>query len=288
LAEVTTHHRTAGRRHLGVVLLVLTYGCVLAFWVLSNEAGRSFDVVTIEAGVKLLLWGSLSLVATMAMRRSTVADALGALGLSWFPSRGVFTAIAATAPMAIVALMAFRGVDPDSFIGNAVVGPLAEEMLFRGFLFGLLVTVAGWRLSTAIATSAFVFGLAHVRDAHMVMTTFARGPGALDYGIAMHASEVLWMRSGGELWWEFVSTRVPALLVGAFPLACGGAALAWITWRWRSLWPAIALHGLMNFWWDVGRSAPNELLAVSQVLAIVLVMALTALVTRRPAQGNGR
>ena len=287
-----TNDRTAGRRHLGVVLLVLTYFCVLAFWMLSNAAGRSFDVVTIEAGVKLLLWGGVCLAATMAMRRASVAGALGALGLYAFPARGVLVAIIATAPMAIVALMAFGGVDADSFAGTTVVGPLAEEVLFRGFLFGLLVTVAGWRLSTAVATSAFVFGLAHVRDADMVLATFSRGH-ILDFGVATSSNDVLWIGSGSDVWWQFLSTRVPELLLLAVPLACGGAVLAWITWRWGSLWPAVALHGSMNLWWDAAGSSRSGLFAVAQVLTMVLVVVLTAWTTKRPVSrplrpGNAR
>jgi len=272
---------------------VLTYFCVLLFWMLSNAAGRSFDVVTIEAGVKLLLWGGICVGATMAMHRATAAGALGALGLYGFPSRGVLAAIAATTPMAIVALMAFRGVDPDSFLGNTVVGPLAEEMLFRGFLFGLLVTVAGWRLSTAVATSAFVFGLAHVRDTDMVLATFTRGGHVLDYGVATSGNDVLWIGAGSDVWWQFLSARVPELLLVAVPLACGGAVLAWITWRWGSLWPAVALHGSMNLWWDVAQSSQSGLFPVAQVLTMFLVVVLTALATKRPASrsrgpGNAR
>lgn len=276
------HRREDSRHHSGVVLLVLTYFCVLAFWILSAPAGRSFDVVTVEAAVKLLLWGAICLVATMVMRRASFMSALSVLGLGGNGFRGVLVSAAATAPMAIAALSSFSGLDPDLIAGNALVGPLAEEMLFRGFLFGSLVSLAGWRVSTAIATSAFVFGLAHVREADMVFATFAHGGNVLDYGVATNGNDVLWIGSGIEVWWSFLTTRVPELVVVAAPLACGGAVLAWITWRWGSLWPAIALHGLMNLWLDVAQSSRSGLLAVAQVLTIVLVVVLTAWATKRP------
>ena len=273
--------------------MLLTYFCVLAFWVLSAPAGRSFDVVTVEAGAKLLLWGAICLAATMVMRRATFMSALSVLGLTRGGFKGVLLSVAATTPMAIAALTSLGRADADLIAGNAMIGPLAEELLFRGFLFGSLVSVAGWRVSTAIATSAFVFGLAHIRDADMVLATFTRGGHVLDYGVATSGNDVLWVGSGGDVWWQFLSTRVPELLIVAVPLACGGAVLAWITWRWGSLWPAVALHGFMNLWWDVARSGRTGLFPVAQVLTMVLVVVLTAWATSRPAaqpraSGNAR
>lgn len=271
------------RRHPGVVLPLLTYLCVVAFWILSAPAGRWFDVVTVEAAVKLLLWGGVCVAATMVMRRATFSSALSVLGLNDRGFRGVLLSAAATTPMAIAALTSLGRADADLIAGNAVVGPLAEELLFRGFLFGSLVSVAGWRVSAAVVTSAVVFGLAHIRDADMVLATFTRGGHVLDYGFATRGNDVLWIGSTGDVWWEFLSTRVPELLIVAVPLACGGAVLAWITWRWGSLWPAIALHGFMNLWWDVARSNGSGLFPVAQVLTMVLAVVLTALATKRPA-----
>lgn len=271
------------RRHLGVVLPLLTYFCVVAFWILSAPAGRLFDVVTVEAAVKLLLWGGICLAATMAMRRATFMSALSVLGLNGSGIKGVILSAAATTPMAIAALASLGRADADLIAGNAVVGPLAEELLFRGFLFGSLVSVAGWRVSAAVATSALVFGLAHIRDADMVLATFTRGGHVLDYGVATSGNDVLWIGAGSDVWWQFLSTRVPELLIVAVPLACGGAVLAWITWRWGSLWPAIALHGFMNLWWDLARSGGSGLFPVAQVLTMVLVVVLTAWATKRPA-----
>ena len=260
---------------------------MVAFWILSAPAGRWFDVVTVEAAVKLLLWGGICLAATMVMRRATFMSALSVLGLNGSGFKGVLLSAAATTPMAIAALTSFGVPDADLITGNAVVGPLAEELLFRGFLFGLLVSMAGWRVSAAVATSAVVFGLAHIRDADMVLATFTRGGHVLDYGVATSGNDVLWIGSGGDVWWQFLSTRVPELLIVAVPLACGGAVLAWITWRWGNLWPAIALHGFMNLWWDLARPSGSGLFPVAQVLTMILVVLLTASATKRPASRPG-
>ncbi len=130
-------------------------------------------------------------------------SALSVLGLTRSGFKGVLLSVAATTPMAIAALTSLGRADADLIAGNAVIGPLAEELLFRGFLFGSLVSVAGWRVSVAIATSAFVFGLAHIRDADMVLATFTRGGHVLDYGVATSGNDVLWIGSGGDVWWQF-------------------------------------------------------------------------------------
>ena len=257
------------------------------FWLLGGPAGRAFDIVTLEAAAKLVLWGGTCLLATMTMLRATPETALRVLGLYGRVSMGGLVSVAATVPMAVVALTASRTVDPDLIAGNAIIGPLAEELLFRGFLFGLLVSLAGWRVSVAIVTSAIMFGMSHVRDADMVITALMRGPDLLGYAITSRGPQVLSIQSGTELWFGFLAERVPSLLARAVPLACGGAALAWITWRWRSLWPAIILHGLMNLWWELARPelmrTPSgfDRLAFAQILAVVLAVALTAFATRK-------
>lgn len=181
-----------------------------------------------------------SVVATMV----AIADGpgaalrtLGLLGRAW-PGAGLM--LLATAPMAILACLGFQGASVEHIVGDALLGPLAEEILFRGFLFGLLVQVANWRLSTAIVFSAVSFGLAHDGD-----------------------------------------------LAQSAALATGGAVMAWLVHRWRSLWPAIALHGAMNLWWDFFTTRRMVVLtsydpmSAAQIATIVLALAITAMKTKR-------
>jgi membrane protease YdiL (CAAX protease family) len=227
------------RRHLGVVLPVVTYLCVWAFWTLSNRTSAAFEGATLEGATKLAMWGVACVATTMATLRCRAPAALAQLGLLAPNMRGVRLVLLATIPMAFVAIPGLRGVNADHILGDALLGPLAEEVLFRGFLFGLLVQVARWRLSTAIAFSAVGFGLAH--------------DGNLAESVA---------------------------------LAAGGAVMAWIVYRWRSLWPAIAFHGAMNFWWVISESERirpaflPDLLSVAQISSVVLALGLTARATR--------
>ena len=64
---------------------------------------------------------------------------LGLLGRAW-PGAGLM--LLATLPMAVLAFLGFQGARIEHIIGDALLGPLAEEILFRGFLFVLLVQVA--------------------------------------------------------------------------------------------------------------------------------------------------
>lgn len=214
------------------------YLSVHAFWTLSESAGASFNNPAVAGAAKLALWGIVSLVATMVVVGCGPRLALRALGLIERGPVGAGLMLLATIPMAILAIAGFRGANLDHIIGDALLGPLAEELLFRGFLFGGLVQVAQWRLSTAIVFSAVGFGLAHDGD-----------------------------------------------LTQSVALAAGGAVMAWLMYRWRSLWPAIALHGAMNMWWEL--FTPDRLptsslnpMSAAQIATIILALGITAVRTK--------
>ena len=222
-----------------MVLLSVVYLSVRAFWALAEWAGASFINPAVEGAAKLAVWGIVSVLTTMAVMRCGPRGSLRALGLLGRGLPGAGLMLLASTPMAILAIAGFRGATLDHALGEALLGPLAEELLFRGFLFGLLVQVARWRLSTAIVFSAVSFGLAHDGN-----------------------------------------------LAQSLALAAGGAVMAWVTYRWRSLWPAIALHGAMNLWWDFSstrRLIPSSFdpMSIAQIATIVLALAITALRTRR-------
>jgi membrane protease YdiL (CAAX protease family) len=164
---------------------------------------------------------------------------------------GVRLALAATLPMVAIASssLGFR-VNIESLISVAILGPFAEEVLYRGFLFQQLWKRARWPVWAAALGSALVFALAHHKD--------------LDEVVALGVLR------------EDLATRF--LVLGPMILAtiAGGCLFAWLTWRWRSLWPAIALHAAINFWWDISAGGADPAIsATAQGLALTLVVALT-------------
>lgn len=120
-----------------------------------------FELGLAEGLLKILLWVVPCLAAIMAVDRATLHESWRALGLDDQP--GYRFGLLATTPMAVVVLFIALGrLNSDELVGSVILGPFAEEVLFRGFLFRRLHFVAGWQPNRAIAASAALFGLAHL------------------------------------------------------------------------------------------------------------------------------
>ena len=151
-------------------------------------------------------------------------DVLSALGLRNFEGRGC--AVAALGSLAMLAGLAIGApappvVDVGSLFDGAVKAALTEELLFRGFAFGLLYRVAGWRFAPAMLTTGAIFGGFHLPAAIL--------GGHLD-----------------QAWGA-------ALLTGV-----GGCWFAWLYARWGfSLWVAITAHLSINLWWALYAAGPT-------------------------------
>jgi len=243
-----------------VRILLLTYVAIRLFWFLSALGGRTTEYVSVEAGLKLALWFLLAAVTAWLLVPRAPAAPIEELGLSAGFVRGLTFGALATIPMMFaVGLLDRKSLHQDLVAGSAIIGPLAEEILFRGFLFRQLVRRAGWPVWAALVLSSIAFGLAHIRnvDAALLM--------AWRYG--------------------FLTTY----LQSSVPYMAAGALFAWVTYRWNSLWPAIALHGLMNFWWDLTKGEHAQpafhldTMSVAQGLSVMLAIALTLRWTRREA-----
>lgn len=196
------------------------------------------------------------------------AALLGALGLSSAPRRGVLLALLGATPMALglslPALRATVGGAMEAAVGGggegvltalltgAVLAPIGEELLFRGYAVGGLLD-AGWSRGRAFVVPGVIFGLLHV-------------PGALAEGLG------------------------PAVMTGAVT-AAGGIWYGWLYLRWgRSVWVALAAHMAMNTWWILGSVGPvagsgGTLPNLGRGLAIALITVLTVRWTRQAASG---
>lgn len=271
----------AVKPHLAVALIAAVYLAVRTFWFISAQNWRALDSAALEAVVKIGLWVVPCVVLLMLPERRTPRAAWKDLGLGGAAAPGLLFGFLATIPMAF-ALGAFSidRLDFDLILNSALVGPFAEEVLFRGFLFWQLVRRAGWSLPGAIGVSAAMFGLAHLRDIDFQLLTVVGGPAA--FGMeAVIGRDVTVIRSAVEMWLGAASRAAYDVTLLVPPYALGGALFAWVTYRWRSLWPAVALHTFMNLWWVLAQGEHPRLefeitpMTIAHGLSIALAVGLT-------------
>ena len=234
-----------------ILPVLFVYALTRLFWWATSAAFLWETPMWTEGAIKTLLWVPPSLLLAMFLRRVSWRHALAELGLTTLAWPGVRLAFAATLPMVAIAStsLGFR-FSVDTMLSVVILGPFAEEVLYRGFLFQQLWRRARWPMWAAALGSALVFAIAHHKD--------------LDEVLALSL-----LRN---------DLATPLLVIGPPILAtiAGGCLFAWLTWRWQSLWPAIALHSAVNFWWDIaGGGADPIIAAASQGLALTLVVALT-------------
>lgn len=173
-----------------------------------------------------------SLGFTASFREALVlAAACSAIVLAW---------IAATsAPIPIEHL-------PIELVRSALLPGIAEEILFRAFLFGFLYRFAGWGFLPAALLSALIFGLEHLYQGSDAMEAL---------GIAV-------LTGVGGVWWAWL----------------------FVEWRWN-IWVPIAFHVLLNSYWtafDVADNAFGGPMAVGvRLLCIAISVVVTVVVARR-------
>jgi membrane protease YdiL (CAAX protease family) len=234
-----------------ILPVVVVYAATRTFWWVTTQPWFWSAPIWLDGAVKVGLWVPPSLLMVYLLRGGTWRDALSELGLTRAAWPGTRLALAATLPMAaMLATAPGIRVNMGSLVSAAVLGPLAEEVLYRGFLFQQLWHRARWPVWAAALGSALVFALAHHKD--------------LDETLVLGV-----LRND-------LTTPLAVLLPPTLATVAGGCLFAWITWRWRSLWPAIALHGAINFWWDLAPQGAGSVIAGStQGVALALMVLLT-------------
>ena len=247
------------------VVLLITTGAYLAFRTMGDSSrllpGSGIDPDLVEALLKVGFWVVPSVLAVRVLHRVGYGGVVGELGLRRRVIAGYGLGLAAMLPMAVLV----AAVGPTysrvvSFVGIALVGPFAEEVLFRGFLLRQLYRRCGWPPLWAIVASALAFGLAHLSNVDWI------GPGLT----SAIASEMLTTIGGG-------------LLFG------------WLAWRWDSIWPAIGLHSCLNLGWALTGASYGALVAyrlrvpaadgallvnTMRFAAVVIALSVTLLATR--------
>jgi membrane protease YdiL (CAAX protease family) len=287
---MTAHAPAAGtvRPHLAVVHIAIVYLAVRAFWTVSAMSWVSRQPPVVETLAKVALWVVPCVLLSVLTIRQSPRASWRDLGLGGAPWRALAFGLAATAPMAVaLAFTPIRPADFDLLLDTVVVGPFAEEVLFRGFLCFQLVRLAGWRIGTAIAVSSTMFALAHLPHIDLWLVNVFRGPVSIGLqSVGGPEGRTVVVVSPLEVWGWVVSHRLDEVLRFGAPYALGGALFAWVAWRWQSLWPAVGLHACMNLWWALAQGESRlqfdvTPMTVAHTAAIALAIGLTLAWPRR-------
>lgn len=248
-----------------ILPVLFVYAVTRAFWWTTTQPWFFSSPLWVEGALKLALWVPQSILLVMVLRGISWRDTLGELGLTAPAWQGTALVSAATLPMAAMVASAWDAhLNLHTLVAGVVLGPIAEEVLYRGFLFQQLWHRARWPVWAAALGSALIFALAHHQN--------------LDEKLALGL-----LRN---------DLAAPLSAIGP-PLAAtvaGGCLFAWITWRWRSLWPAIALHAAINFWWDIAPSRGTDAAtaAVAQGIALALVVIVTWVKTSNRGRSSAK
>lgn len=233
-----------------------TVALYVVFWLAGEFGSPALSAVWNESLLKLALWVVPSIVIVGFMWRMPPVEALRELGLGSNPLPGLALGLLTLIPLVVLWTEArLSAVSAGAIVGTSLLGPFAEEVLFRGLLFRQFLRRGGRSLIWAMAVSALVFGAAH-------LTQFLRDADA------------------------------PAVVNEFAVTMLGGLLLAWIVYRWNSLWPAVAVHSALNFSWQLTQSSVDVTwfaATMMRLASITIAIYVTWRVTRRaPARGLAR
>lgn len=238
-----------------------TIGLYLVFWIAGEFGNPAWSTSLNESLLKAVLWISPTVAILALAYRLSPAGALREIGLVANPLAGIAFGVVSAIPLITLWFgTPLSTVSAPVLAGTSLIGPLAEEVLFRGLLFRQLVRQARRRPVWAMATSAIVFGAAHLT----MFFGFEHGHFSYAYNAA--------------------SPLLPYL--NEFGLtALGGLLFAWITYRWNSLWPAIGLHCCLNLSWQLTHAA-DAVTPFAAATTRLATMTIAVYVTWRATRGK--
>ncbi|MBK9292123.1 MAG: CPBP family intramembrane metalloprotease [Bacteroidetes bacterium] len=173
------------------------------------------------------------------------------LGLNHNPWKAFGFAAVVVSPMLISSALAGRVPDDLTvirLIQATLLAGLMEELLFRGFLFGLLFRFCGWGFVPASLAGALVFGLSHLYQGSNLA----------------EASGVFLVTAMGAVWF------------------------AWLYIEWdNNLWVPVFLHILMNLSWTLFDMSSNALGSVYPNIFRILTIALSIIITLKSFKDRG-
>jgi membrane protease YdiL (CAAX protease family) len=233
-----------------------TVALYVIFWLAGEFGSPALSAVWNESLLKLALWAVPSIVIVGFMWRMPPVEALRELGLATNPLPGVALGLLTLIPLVVLLTQGrLSPVSAGAVVGTSLVGPFAEEVLFRGLLFRQFLRRGGRSVIWSMAVSALVFGSAHLT----LFVGFSHG----------HFSYTPWLDPYIN---EFAVTML------------GGLLLAWIVYRCDSLWPAVGVHSALNFSWQLTQNSSDVTsfaATMMRLASITIAIYVTWRVTRR-------
>jgi membrane protease YdiL (CAAX protease family) len=212
--------------------------------VLTNGRISHESLWAILHSAKEILTICLCTTTVMWLFGGGAAQAFKNLGLSRRIARGVLVGIIATLPLPIIyAIWWHATFNADAAVQVGVFGLISgagEELLFRGFGFGMLYRKLrlGFWLSIILPTFAFARG--HLYQVHGFRESLA----------------IVALTGFGSVWFS------------------------WLYVRWDyNLWVPIAVHVLMNSWWSIFNVSQNDLAGHAANNARLLTVVLSVILT---------
>ena len=140
-----------------------TVALYVIFWLAGEFGSPALSAVWNESLLKLALWAVPSILIVGFMWRMPPVEALRELGLATNPLPGLALGLLTLIPLVVPWTEArLSSVSAGAIVGTSLVGPFAEEVLFRGLLFRQLLRRGGRSVIWSMAVSALVFGSAHL------------------------------------------------------------------------------------------------------------------------------
>lgn len=231
------------------VLLAAVVVLFAVFRIADEDGPLAWSSTEGEAALKVAVWVIPSLVLVALVYRMSFRAALVELGLWSNPLIGYAFGLVSSLPMLIWLASGWPLLAGSSVVADVLLGPFAEEVLFRGLLFRQLYRRARRRPLRAMVVSALVFG-----GAHVVNTSWTAAP------------------------LSPMAIQSAAAVVGTATL--GGLLFAWVAYRWDSIWPAIGLHAGFNLAWDLREGDSTGAILTARVAAVVIALLITWRMTR--------
>ena len=238
-----------------LVSFTSTVALYVVFWLAGEFGSPALSAVWNESLLKLALWAVPSILIVGFMWRMPPVEALRELGLAANPLAGIALGLVTLIPVVVLwTQVQLSAVSAGAIVGTSLVGPFAEEMLFRGLLFRQLLRRGGRSVIWSMAVSALVFGSAHLT----LFVGFSHG----------RFNYLPWLDPYLN---EFAVTML------------GGVLLAWIVHRWGNLWPAIGVHSALNLSWQLTQNATHVTsfaMTMMRLASITIAIYVTWRVTR--------